>query len=354
MTSTKARPKADFLVYSHTIGLSTMLGRGFYYPSDTAIGKDGRIYTVNRSLEGDTRGTRVTVYDLDSNFSHVFGAYGEEDGEMVWPTAIALDTDGKVYVSDEETNRINIFDHDGNFLSAWGSRGSGEGQLDGPSGLAFDGDGNLYVVDHRNHRVQRFTKDGRFISSFGARGTGESQLDFPWGVTIDSAGQVYVADWRNDRIQKFSPASEFLTSYGRTGAGDGKFSRPSSVAVDSDGYLYVADWGNERVQVLGPDGAFVAKYRGEATDSKWAEDFLGVNIEEAAARAKADLEPEMDFFEQTPHEESSHIEKYFWAPTSIKLDDAGRVYVTESNRHRVQIYLSPASHLSPPLQQKGG
>ncbi|HAT22636.1 MAG TPA: hypothetical protein DCS57_07460, partial [Dehalococcoidia bacterium] len=39
-----------------------------------------------------------------------------------------------------------------------------------------------------------------------------------------------------------------------------------------------------------------------------------------------------------PHEESAHIEKLFWGPTSVKLDNDGKVYVTESNRHRVQIY----------------
>ena len=37
-------------------------------------------------------------------------------------------------------------------------------------------------------------------------------------------------------------------------------------------------------------------------------------------------------------EESAHIEKFFWGPTSVKLDESGRVYVTESNRHRVQIF----------------
>ena len=39
-----------------------------------------------------------------------------------------------------------------------------------------------------------------------------------------------------------------------------------------------------------------------------------------------------------PHEESAHIEKYFWGPTSIKIDQKGRILVTESNRHRVQVY----------------
>jgi DNA-binding beta-propeller fold protein YncE len=336
--TTATTPKSDFLVYSHTVGLSTMSGRGFYYPCDTAIGKDGQMYTLSRSLEGDERGVRVTVYDLDSNFSHVFGSFGDQQGEMIWPTAITLDREGNVYVSDEETHRITVFDHSGEFISTWGEHGSSEGKLDGPSGLAFDGEDNLYVVDHLNHRVQRFTRDGQFLSGFGSEGSDDGHFNLPWGVAVDAKDEVYVADWRNDRIQKFSSAAELLAIYGRSGRGDGEFSRPSSVAVDADGYIYVADWGNERVQVLGPDGGFIATYRGEATHSRWAEEFLSVNVEEAGARARANLEPELDFFEKTPHEESSHIEKYFWAPTSIKLDDAGRVYVTESNRHRVQIY----------------
>ena len=75
--------------------------------------------------------------------------------------------------------------------------------------------------------------------------------------------------------------------------------RPASVAVDGDGYIYVADWGNERVQVLDPGGAFVMKTRGEATLSKWAENFLRINNEEADARSRADLEPEIDLFDPT-------------------------------------------------------
>ena len=100
----------------------------------------------------------------------------------------------------------------------------------------------------------------------------------------------------------------------------------------------MADWGNQRVQVLDSEGGFVMKLRGEATLSRWAEDFLRANVEEAEARARSDLEPEMEFFNDDPHEESSHIEKYFWSPVSVKLDGQGKLYVTESDRHRLQIY----------------
>ena len=150
---------------------------------------------------------------------------------------------------------------------------------------------------------------------------------------------MYVADWGNDRILRFSADGEFVATYGSSGTGDGKLQRPSGVAVDERGYIYIADWGNERVQVLDPEGRFLQKLRGQATESKWAKIFLNVNREEGDARQRADLEPDIDLFDPNdPHEESSHIEKFFWAPVSIKLDDSGRLYVTEANRHRIQIY----------------
>ena len=338
MSASDTKPGAHFLQYGHTIGLSTMEGRGFYYPADTAIGKDDRMYVVSRSLDGDTRGIRVTVCNLDSEYFGTFGRYGEGEGQLIWPTAIALDSHGDVYVCDEYTHRITVFDSSGKFRARWGARGSGLGELEGPSGMAFGREDNLYVVDHQNNRVQAFTTDGRLLFSFGSEGSGEGQFNLPWGVTVDSKGDVYVADWRNDRVQRFSREGGFLAEYGESGREDGQFHRPASVAVDGEGYMYIADWGNERVQVLDPEGGFVTKLRGEATLSKWAEYFLRINVEEADARAGADLEPQLEYFEETPHEESSHIEKLFWAPVSVKLDGEGRLYVTESNRHRIQIY----------------
>ena len=102
--------------------------------------------------------------------------------------------------------------------------------------------------------------------------------------------------------------------------------------------MYVADWGNEMVKVLDPDGKFIQTLRGEATHSKWAEDFLKINLEEAQAREKANLEPKIQYFNEDPHEESSHIEKLFWGPVSVLLDNEERLFITETNRHRIQLY----------------
>ena len=337
MIKSPSTPRAGFLRYSHTIGLCVMRGRGFSFPADTAIGQDGRLYTVSRADHAAYE-VRVTMYDLDSQYFGVFGSSGEGDGQFTWPTAIAADSLGQVYIADEYTHRVVVFDSEGESVASWGVHGARPGELDSPSGLAFDRDDNLYVADHQNHRIQKFTSDGRFLLEFGSEGSSVGQLNLPWGVTVDPKGEVYVADWRNDLVQRFSSGGEFLGAYGTSGRGDGQLLRPSGVAVDGEGYMYVADWGNERVQVLDPEGDFVMKLRGSATLSKWADEFFSSNVEEAQARASADLEPDLEPFGGDPHEESAHVENFFWAPVSVKLDGDGRLYVTESNRHRVQIY----------------
>ena len=328
--------KTDLLEYSHTMGMTVMEGRGFYYPVDTAVGRNDRLYVISRSKEETTRGIRVTMCDADSGYFGNFGGYGHEGGQFVWPAGGAVDRQGRFFISDEKLNRITAYDENGNYLFHWGRPGSADGELDTPSGLAVNGDGHIYVSDTYNNRVQQFTADGRRRQTIGAAGPGA--LNLPWGLTCDADDNLYVADFGNDCVKKFAPDGEFLAAFGASGRGEGQFTRPASVAVDPEGYIYVADWGNERVQVLDAAGNFVQLLRGEATLSQWAANFLSINQEEAAARATADLEMEIDYFVDDPHEESSHIEKYFWCPVSVKLDSQGYLYVTETNRHRIQIY----------------
>ena len=327
------------LHYIQTIGIVAMEGRGFEYPTDTVAAKNGRLYVLNRSRDFGERGVRVTVLDLDSEYYGTFGHLGEGDGQLISPTCAAESGQDLIYVTDDYTHRITAFDYEGGFVSSWGTHGTGEGELNGPSGVAFDSDDNLYVADTHNNRIQKFTSSGAFLHAFGSLGASEGQMRLPWGLTVAPNGDLYVADWGNDRIQRFSPEGDFVATYGTSGRGDGELRRPSGVAVDNRDYIYVSDWGNERVQVLDNDGSPVQILRGEATLSKWATSFMEANLEEAEARASANLAPDLpSVYRDDPHTQSAHVESLFWAPMSVKLDDAGRVYVTEGNRHRIQIY----------------
>ena len=326
--------------YLKTIGLTTnQSGRGFTNPYDCAFAPDGRILILNRCDAVRASLVRIGMMNWEEDYLGEFSrGYGRGDGQWILPVAIALDDQGVVYVSDEQQHRITALDTDGNFVRQWGEKGSATGQLNGPAGLAMNAEGVLYVVEQGNNRVQRFTTSGESLGMWGETGDGPGQFNMPWGVGLDSAGNVYVADWRNDRIQKFTADGQFIAAYGASGNGDGQLSRPSGVCVDSDGYMYVSDWGNEHVQILDPDGGFVQSLRGQATLSKWAQDFMSVNPDERNTREMSNLVPELPPHLDTPYLISSQTEPYFWGPVSVRLDSEDRLFVVESNRHRIQVY----------------
>jgi DNA-binding beta-propeller fold protein YncE len=336
----------DLYRYSQTLGFYAQIGRGFNNPVDVALGHDGVLYVLNRAgadIELRMPYKRVTMCTLAEDYLGDFSSGGGGEGQLMWPVAIVIDAEERIYISDEALHRISIFDKQGRFLSQWGARGSGEGEFNRPAGIAFDAEQHLLVVDGRNHRIQRYGKDGSFLGQWGSAGRGAGEFNLPWGIAVDRTGDIYVADWRNDRIQKFDAEGRFLAAYGPSGRGDGEFRRPAGVTIDGEGNIYIADWGNERVQVLAPDGSFLAKFRGEAGLSKWGESYFIANQDELEERQKADLEPELNLSPSDDLcQESASIEKFFWGPTAVKVDDQGRVYVVDSCRHRIQVYCKNA------------
>ena len=335
--ATETRAKTINMEYVDTVGfVAEQGGRGFHLPVAFVIRSDGRIYVASRSHAESIRIVGIQVVSLDHEFFGQIGSYGQEDGQMTSPAALALDSQHRLYLADDFLQRITVYDSDGNYLSKWGTLGIGDGEINGPAGMVFNSEDNLFVVDHKNHRVQKFTEDGRFLSKFGGFGSGDGEFILPWGITIDGHGNIYVADWRNDRIQKFTADGEFVAKYGSAGMDDGQLNRPSSVAVDSDGNMYVADWGNQRVQVLGPDGSFMLNLRGQGTLSPWAQEYLEANADELRARSTS--VPVFDVDTDDSHETSARIEPYFWDPVAVALDQQERLYVLETGRHRFQAY----------------
>jgi DNA-binding beta-propeller fold protein YncE len=312
--------------YSHSVGRNEFAGTGFRNPLDLALGADDLVYVVNRSYENRPDGIHITICTLAEKFIGEFGHYGEDDGQFVWPTGIALDSQGQVYITDEWLNRISMFTKDGTYMHKWGKPGSGDGELHGPAGLTISKDGTMFVVDSRNHRVQKFTLDGRYLGQFGSFGNGPGQLNIPWGIALDQDGQVYVADWRNDHIQKFTPDGRWLASFGSSGKGVGQFNRPSGVAVDKDGEIYVADRQNDRLQILAPDGRFIAALTGDHQLSTWGKEKLLSNPDMIRQRALAMANDHGVF------------EKSFSHPCAVRVDDDYRIAVLDSTRGRIQVY----------------
>ncbi len=321
--------------YSHTIGRGEEAGTGFKNPVSVARGEGDLMYVVSRAYDYRSDSKRITVCTVGEDYIGEIGNAGRLGGEMmdsgesdapgsmVWPTSVALDKTGNVYVSDEWLNRIAMFSSDGEWLGAWGTQGDADGEVDQPAGIAFDSEDNLYVVDTGNNRIQKFTKDGQFLAKWGQEGSGDGEFDMPWGIGLDADNNVYIADWRNDRIQKFAPDGSFLMAFGKSGSEDGQFNRPADVAVDKEGLIYVADWRNDRVQVFDAEGRFITEIIGDATLSKW-----GIT--------KLDANPDMKM--QRDIAQGLEREKFLRGPMGVVVDDQDQVFIVDSQRNRIQIY----------------
>ena len=102
------KPETKFLKYIRTVGMTTMRGRGFYYPVDSAMNSGGRIYTVSRSAEKTTGDTiRVTMLNEEGEYFGIFGTKGEEDGWIY--KVIELENFGE----------IAVYDFDGEYLGSF-------------------------------------------------------------------------------------------------------------------------------------------------------------------------------------------------------------------------------------------
>lgn len=80
--------------------------------------------------------------------------YAFQEDTLVFPNGIAVDPNGRAYVSDFFDNTIKIFEH-GKLVATFGGTGGGIGRFKGIAGLTL-GDGFLYVADSLNGRIQVF------------------------------------------------------------------------------------------------------------------------------------------------------------------------------------------------------
>jgi DNA-binding beta-propeller fold protein YncE len=117
------------------------------------------------------------AFEICSSACHA-GIPGSGNGQFYYPSGVAVDGSGNIYVADSDNFRIQKFDASGTFLTTWGSQGPGNGQFVGRYGIATEGSGNVYVADSGNGRIQKFDASGTFLTAWGA-GTAYGQLSSP-------------------------------------------------------------------------------------------------------------------------------------------------------------------------------
>jgi DNA-binding beta-propeller fold protein YncE len=189
----------------------------------------------------DQRRGRIQVFERTTGQpSRTIGTLGSGPGQLLAPTALAIDGTGEIAVADAGNERLVRFAADGSYLGA-------TPLPDTPRGIAVTPDGlRTYVSDAAN-RITVYDADDRRVTQFGGTGTTLGKLNAPAQIALDPAGNLWVADRGNNRVQEFGPSGERLLTLGARGVGEGELLHPTSVAVDCNGHLTVADNDNNRV-----------------------------------------------------------------------------------------------------------
>jgi DNA-binding beta-propeller fold protein YncE len=138
-----------------------------------------------------------------------------------------------------EHHKVHVLDKaSGETLFTFGNPGPGEGEMFYPTNLAIGPEGNVYVSETNNFRVQVFTPDGEFIRKVGSVGTGWGQFSRPKGVAVDREGVLYVVDSAFNNVQMFNDQGQTLMFFGGPGNGRGNLNMPTAIAIDYDNVEY--------------------------------------------------------------------------------------------------------------------
>ncbi|HEY8027071.1 MAG TPA: DUF4214 domain-containing protein [Burkholderiaceae bacterium] len=258
-----------------------------------------------------------------STYAGAMGQSGSTDGaaadaRFTFPTSIAIDATGNLYVVDNDT--VRKIDPAGQVTTIAGQAGV-SGAANGPAvnatfsnmgGIAVDHSGNIYVGD--NCAIRIITPQGQvstFSGTLGAAGTVDGSgsaatFDHPGKIAIDSSGNLYVVEIVTPIVRKISPGGDVVTIAGnpaKPGSADGngaaaQFSALMGAAVDANDNLYVTDYGSNNVRKIDPKGN-VTHYAGQSN-------FTGGYADGAAAGSR------------------------FSSPFGICADAGGNLYVADT------------------------
>ena len=205
----------------------------FDVPSGLALDSAGNLYVAdiyNNTIR------RVTPTGSVTTRAGLAGTPGSADGTGATarfnrPYGVAVDSATNIYVADTWNHTIRKITPARVVTTLAGQAGS-PGSADGignaarfnyPSAIAADNAGNVYVADTYNNTIRKLTQIGTnwVVTTLGgmsglygtADGTGSTaRFSNPSGVAVDSDGTIYVADFYFNTIRKGYPPPKMLNA----------------------------------------------------------------------------------------------------------------------------------------------
>jgi len=345
-TITQAAPTYTFTTFAGSPGASgTADGSGgqahFYIPEGLTVDSAGNVYVAdayNQTIR------KITPGGLVSTIAGLAGSKGSADGtgsvaRFTFPSSVAVDTNGNVYVADSCNQTIRKITPSGTnwvvstLAGLVGSAGTNDGpgrvaRFAWPTGVAVDSSGNIYVADNQYSTVRKITPSATnwVVSTIAGKGESYGSTDglgsvalfnHPQGVAMDSSGNVYVTDGWNSTIRKIAPSgtnlmvSTIAGQVGKSVEADGtgsaaSFDFPFGMAVDSARNIYVADAYSSTIRKMTPSG------------TNWV---VGTIAGLAGSNGSVD---------------GTGTVARFFLPEGVAVDNAGNVYVADTQNDTIR------------------
>jgi len=295
------------------------------------------------------------IYTVAGNGGYGYNGDGRAatDAELNWPTVVAVDATGNLFIADSRnnvirevgTNRI-INTVAGN--GTWGYSGDGgaaaNAELRFPSGVAVDATGNLFIADSGNNVIREVGTNG-IINTVAGNGYGaetgyggysgdggaatNAELDYPSGVALDATGNLFIVDSCNNVIRKVGTNGIINTvagnGYGAGAGGNGDYSGDgglatnaelnllNGVAVDATGKLFIADSYNQRIRVVGTNG-IINTVAGNGPGNPTSTGDGGFSGDGGAA-----TNAELNY------------------PSGVALDTTGKLFIADTSNQRIRV-----------------
>ncbi len=262
---------------------------GLYLPDGVTVDARGNLFIAdsgnNVVRKVGTNGI-IMIVAGDGGYGYSGDGGAATNAELWGPYGVAVDATGNVFIADNNNNVIRKVETNGIITTVAGNGMpgySGDGgaptnaELAYPSGLALDTAGNLFIADSSNNRIRKVETNG-IITTVAGNGVGDggaatnAQLNFPQGVAVDTAGNLFISDSDDSRVRKVE-TNGIITTVAGSGVegywGDGgaatnaQLALPDGVAVDVNGNLFISDfldnvirkvWTNGTITTLAGDG----------------------------------------------------------------------------------------------------
>lgn len=261
----------------------------FLSPRGITSDSSGNLYIVDTTGETVRKASPVGTNWVVTTLAGTARFAGSRDGTnsaalFCQPIGVTVDPSGNIYVADTYNNTVRRLSISGSncivtaVVGQLGTTGIADGYGSSaryffPSAVATDAAGNVYVADANNQTIRMITAYGQsrtlagLPQSFGSTdGTGtNARFGSPSGIAVDAATNIYVADKGNDIIRKIALVGTnwMVTTIAGTarflGNNDGtngaaRFFNPTGIAVGPNGNLYVADYLNSAIRQISRSG----------------------------------------------------------------------------------------------------